>query len=178
MLKNSQDKYGSITKALHWLSALTIVGLFGLGYWMVGLDYYSEWYQTAPHWHESIGIMLLLATGFRFFWRLMSLQPKPIESQSTLTQLGAKLAHIIIYLLLFIIFVTGYLVPTADDRAIKVFDWFTVPSLGELFSKQEDLAGLVHEYVAYGLIILAVLHGAAALKHHFIDKDDTLTRML
>ena len=56
--------------------------------------------------------------------------------------------------------------------------FFTVPSMGELFPNQEDTAGLIHEYLAYTIIGLTVLHAVGALKHHFIDKDDTLKRML
>jgi cytochrome b561 len=91
---------------------------------------------------------------------------------------AAKLAHGVLYLLMLMIFLSGYLISTADDRGIDVFDWFTVPSMGELIDSQEDIAGLVHEYLAYTLIAMVVLHALAALKHHFIDKDNVLKRMV
>jgi len=59
-----------------------------------------------------------------------------------------------------------------------VFDWFTVPATLTNIENQEDVAGLFHRYLAYGLVAMAVAHGLAALKHHFIDKDETLRRML
>lgn len=74
--------------------------------------------------------------------------------------------------------ISGYLISTEDGRPIAVFGWFSVPALGALFDNQADIAGLVHEYVAYSLITLALLHAVAALKHHFFDKDHTLKRML
>ena len=82
-----------------------------------------------------------------------------------------------LYGLLLVLMCSGYLISTADGRAISVFNWFDVPALGELFSNQEDISGLIHEYVAYILISIAVLHALAAIKHHVIDKDATLTRM-
>jgi cytochrome b561 len=73
---------------------------------------------------------------------------------------------------------SGYLISTADGRAIQVFDWFEVPALVTGIANQEDIAGAVHYWVAVALIALASLHGLAALKHHFLDRDGTLLRML
>ena len=80
--------------------------------------------------------------------------------------------------LLAVLLMTGYLISTADGRGVEVFSLFTVPSMGEFIDNQEDIAGLIHEYVAWSLIIFAALHALAALKHHFINRDRTLTRML
>lgn len=178
MLKNTQEKYGLISRLLHWLSAIAVFSLFALGYWMVDLTYYSEWYQTAPHWHESFGILLLLATLFRLGWRFFSTVPSAIAEHSSFVKTGAHLTHIVIYILLLSLMVSGYLISSADERAISVFDWFDVISLGEFIENQGDIAGTIHEYIAYSLVILSLLHGLAALKHHFIDKDKTLLRML
>ena len=70
------------------------------------------------------------------------------------------------------------MISTADGRSIEVFSWFEVPALGSVIDNQEDIAGEVHKYLAYGLIGLVILHAIAALKHHIIDKDATLTRMI
>lgn len=177
MLKNTITHYGNVTKILHWLSALTVVALFILGLWMVELTYYSAWYKTAPHWHKSVGILLLLATVFRMCWRIYTPTPNAIASHSAVVKFAAKLAHLALYFLLIILMLTGYLISTADDRAIEVFNWFSIPALGELFNNQADIAGLLHQYLAYGLMILSAVHALAAIKHHVIDKDQTLKRM-
>jgi len=177
MWKNTDNSYGTIAKLLHWLSALVIFALFALGFWMVDLTYYSQWYKTAPHWHKSIGILLFIATFFRLIWRKYNVSPVSVETHSKLVQAGAKLAHGLIYILLVFLMISGYLISTADDRAIEVFDWFEVMAFGELFDKQADIAGIIHQYVAYGLIAFSLLHGFAAIKHHVIDKDETLKRM-
>lgn len=143
---------------------------------MVDLDYYSEWYQTAPSWHVSIGMLLCIVTLCRFIWRLSQTSPKGIGEKWE--QAAAVAAHSTLYLLLLVLFTTGYLLTTADGRGIEVFNWFTLPSMGKLFEKQEQLSGDIHEIAAYLLIALASLHTAAALKHHFINKDETLSRML
>lgn len=176
MLKNSNDRYGLISTYLHWLSALLIIGLFAVGYWMVDLNYYSEWYRTAPHYHKSFGLLLLFLTIGRVIWKFTNISPKAITN-TKLETTAVKGAHSLLYIGLLTLLISGYLISTADGRGIDFFNVFTLPSLGELFANQEDVAGLIHEYVAYGLIGLALLHAIAALKHHFISKDDTLKRI-
>lgn len=178
MVKNSSEKYGVAAKILHWTCAAMVVGLFGLGIWMVELSYYDDWYVTAPHYHNSLGILLALLMIIRLAWRITNLQPAPEKSLSHLEKVAAHRAHWLLYGLIFIMIVTGYLIPTADNRSIDVFNWFSVPALGSLFVHQEDIAGHIHKWCAYGLMLLAVIHATAALKHHLVNRDNTLRRML
>lgn len=176
--RNSARRYGLVSILLHWGIALAVFGLFGLGLWMVGLDYYSAWYRTAPDLHKGIGILLLLAMLLRLLWRWVSPPPPALDSYDALTRRGAALVHGLLYLGLFALMISGYLISTADGRAIGVFGWFSVPALVSGLPGQEDIAGRVHLWLAWGLVGLAVLHALAALKHHFIDRDATLSRML
>ncbi|MEC8373415.1 MAG: cytochrome b [Pseudomonadota bacterium] len=162
--------------ALHWITTLIVIGMFASGLWMVDLTYYSDWYKTAPHWHKSVGLILLAATLFRLLVRLRT--KRPVTHGSAVEQRLSKVGHTAIYLVLLSLFISGYLISTADGRAIEVFNWVSVPALGELFENQEDVAGDIHFYVAWTLIGLAVVHALAALKHHFINKDDTMKQML
>ncbi|MBA6294317.1 cytochrome b [Colwellia sp. MB3u-70] len=175
--KNSQQEYGLLSKLLHWLSALTVFSLFALGYWMVELNYSSKWYQLAPHWHESLGILLLMVTIFRLLWRRIAGSPGAITSHSAFEKKASALMIFILYITLFTVLISGYLITSANDKAIAVFDWFKVIPWVLGIKNQEDIAGVVHYYLAYGIIIFALLHALAALKHHFIDQDVTLKRM-
>ncbi|RJG50539.1 cytochrome b [Motilimonas pumila] len=178
MLRNTSQGYGLVAITIHWLVAVVVVGLFAVGLWMIDLSYYSSWYQTAPMWHKSVGLTLFLVMMFRLVWRLMSVQPASPSQHHALEKLGAKLGHGAIYVLLFVIMVSGYLISTADGRPILMFSMIEIPALVTDIPQQEDIAGLVHEYAAWALIIIASGHGLAALKHHFVDKDNTLKRML
>ncbi|MEH0664842.1 cytochrome b [Vibrio scophthalmi] len=168
--------YNGVARAIHWVSALVVIGMFAVGLWMVDLSYYSEWYKTAPHWHKSVGILLALVTLFRFVWKNVTASPK-VEG-AKIEILGAKLAHLAMYALLLTLFVSGYLISTEDGRGIEVFGWFTVPGMGAFFEGQADTAGQIHFYAAWALILLAAVHALAALKHHFINKDNTLRKMI
>ena len=170
-------RYHGFSIFMHWLMALMIVGLFGVGFWMVDLTYYSAWYKTAPHYHKSIGMVLAMLLVVRLVVLFKKLKPAPLPSHSKMVQRVSKLTHLMLYLLLILIMVTGYLISTADNRGIDLFNWFVVPGFGEFFEQQADRAGLLHQWLAYGLIVLVVLHALGALKHHFIDKDATLKRM-
>ncbi len=178
MLHNTIHTYGLVAKIFHWLVAIVVIGMFVLGWWMVELTYYDKWYKLAPDYHKSIGILLALVMVFRAVWRLYQPRPQAPSDNSLIEKRVAHWVHIILYLLIFTVMLFGYLISTADNRGITVFSWFEVPSLGELFDDQEDIAGWIHEWAAYGLIGLVFLHVLAALKHHWVDKDVTLKRML
>lgn len=174
-IRDTATGYGLVSRLFHWLTALAIFGLFALGVWMVGLSYYHPYYHTAPHWHKSAGMLLAAALVARLLWRIANIKPsddklKPWERRA------AGLVHWGFYPLLLVIVASGYLMSTADGRPIEVFDWFSIPSPGAR-PGLEDAAGAVHEWIAYAVIALAVLHTAAALKHHFVDRNDMLRRM-
>ena len=177
-LRNSSARYGWVSMVLHWGVALVVFGLFALGLWMVGLDYYSAWRKDAPDLHKSIGITLFAIMLVRIVWRLISPPPPPLASYSRLTRIGAAFGHAFLYLGLFAVMIAGYLISTADGVGIPVFGLFEIPAVVSGLPDQADTAGVVHLYLAWVLVFFAGLHGVAALKHHFIDRDATLTRML
>lgn len=177
-LRNSSSRYGWVSIFLHWGVALAVFGLFALGLWMVGLDYYSSWRKEAPDLHKSIGLTLLAIMLLRVLWRFISPPPPTLQSYSRMTRLGAKLGHSFLYLSLFAVMITGYLISTADGVGIPVFGLFEIPALISGLPDQADTAGAIHLYLAWALVIFSGLHALAALKHHFIDRDATLTRML
>ena len=176
-LKNNTSRFGLIAIALHWLVALTVFSLFALGWWMTELDYYDSWYKLGPWWHKSIGILLFLTIIFRLCWRFFTPPPQPLASHQPREIKAAHTVHLLLYLLLLMIMLSGYLISTADNRAIEVFGWFSIPATITSIPNQEDVAGWLHFILASSLIGLVLLHAAAALKHHFIDRDKTLKRI-
>ncbi len=178
MWRNDQGCYGLVAVTLHWLTALAVVGLFALGVWMVELSYYDIWYRRAPDAHRSAGVLLFGVVAFRLLWRLVNPTPRHDPRVSGLEQRLAGLAHRLLYLLLFAVILSGYMISTADGRAVDVFGLFSVPATISGLENQEDMAGDVHRALSYALVGIAGVHALAALKHHFIDGDRTLDRML
>lgn len=175
-IKNSASRYGLASITLHWVMALTIIGMYPLGLYIESLGYYDAAYRTVPHWHKSIGMILLGLLVVRLYWRVISVSPKALL-QPRLQQLATKVVHQSMYLLMIVALISGYMISTADGRAIALFNWFEVPALPTLVEQQEDVAGAVHYWSTTILILLAGVHALAALKHHFINKDQTLKRM-
>lgn len=177
MLKDSRLGYGLITILLHWLSALTIIFLVALGVYMTDLDYYDAWYHKAPALHISIGLLLFFMFVFRLLWRLINPTPVAVMDNSLATWV-ATLIKVLLYGLTFAVLISGYLITTAEGQAASIFGWLTIPATIELNAQGVDLAGEIHELLAWGIILVAILHGGAALVHHFFLRDRTLMRML
>jgi len=176
-VRNTSSRFGLVSVVLHWLVALAVFGLFGLGYYMVDLGYYDPWYRKGPDIHRSIGILLFIVMLGRLAWRWGNRTPAPLATHKRWEVLTAHATHGLLYLLIFVAMVSGYLISTADGSAIDVFGWFRVPSVTGQIKGLEDSAGAVHYWSTWALVLLAVTHALAALKHHIFDRDQTLRRM-
>ena len=145
---------------------------------MTDLTYYHPWYKTAPDLHKSIGLILLLLTLLRLAWRFNNPVPAPLASHSTFEIKTARRVHALLYFLLLGMILSGYLISTADGRAITVFKLFEIPAIIHDIDHQEDVAGVIHLTLGILIICIALLHAGASIKHHLIDKDRILKRML
>lgn len=178
MLKDSSSGYGLVSILLHWISALLIIFLFALGIYMVDLGYYDPWYHRAPALHISVGLVLLLLTLALICWRIFNTRPQALATYSRTTQLLASAMKYALYLSILVLIATGYLVTTADGKPASLFGLIHFPVMIQLGPTGVDRAGLIHELLAWGIVLLAALHAAAALLHHFKIRDRTLIRML
>jgi len=177
-LRNNDSAYGLPAIAFHWVTAAAVAGLFGLGAWMVELSYYDPWYHKAPTIHKSIGVLLFALTLLRLLWVLTGRHPQPPPHSPAWERAAARIAHGALYLLLVLLMVSGYLISTAEGHPIPLFGWIEIPALPWALAQQAEIAGRLHRLLAYTLVGLVCLHALAALKHHFIDHDETLRRML
>lgn len=175
--RNTRHGYGVLQIALHWIMATLVAILLPLGLWMTGLDYYHPWYKQGPDLHRALGVLFALLLLLRLAWRLSGPMPRP-SAGSAWQRRAAQAAHGLLYLLPLLLVTSGYLISTADGRAVDVFGWFQVPATLHGIDGQEDIAGDIHFALAMLLLAVIALHLAAALRHHFLLRDDTLRRML
>ena len=131
--------------------------------------------------HKSFGFMILFLSILRLIWRLSHRPPALPDGMSAFERLGAKVSHIAFYVFMIGLPMSGWLVVSTSTTKIttRIFKRIKVPDLpfvsrGETM---ETVSETVHEYMAYALIVLLVLHVGAVLKHHVVNKDDVLTRM-
>jgi cytochrome b561 len=181
----STHRYTIVAIILHWVMALGIAVLAVMGWIMVHLKLdpmrLFELYQL----HKSIGITVLMTAVLRLGWRLAH-QPPPLPASMPLIERRAAAgSHLILYLFLFALPITGWALVSSAVLNIPtvlygVIPWPDLPILSTLHNKApvEAVLETVHAYGAYALIALVGFHAMAALRHHFIIKDDILLRIL
>lgn len=175
--RNTANAYGLIQIILHWTIAAMIAVLIPLGLWMTGLDYYDPWYNRGPDLHRALGVLLGLLLLVRTGVRLSLVQPLPL-ARSGWEAMAVKAAHGLLYLLPLLLVVSGYLISTADGRAVEVFGWFEIPATLHGVDGQADVAGEIHFVLAMLLLAVVIVHTLAAFHHHWILRDTSLRRML
>lgn len=175
-LKNSQTSYGAISLFLHWLMAFFVIAMLMIGW---GRDYtHGELKSFLMDIHKSTGIMILLLMTCRLVWRLASPPPHlPAEMPKT-TKYAAHGAHTALYILMFLMPISGWLLVSAVGRTIDFLGVIPLPSLMEKTQSYAPMIKETHEIMAYGLAGLILLHAAAGIFHHVVHKDDILERML
>ena len=178
MLKNSTLRYGIIAKLLHWSIALLIIGLIWLGWYMVDLTYYDVWYYDSLFYHKALGILVLALAALKILWALGNRSPDHAATIPAWQVASARTVHKLLYLLMVLIPVTGYIISTSAGDAIEFFAGVEIPVLLAPNETLRDWAITGHYYLAYGVGGVALLHALAALKHQFIDRDGTLRKML
>ncbi|MCC4245842.1 cytochrome b [Stappia indica] len=184
-LRNTRSGYGLVAILFHWTMALLIIGLFLFGKYMSDLDPMAPDTFALYQLHKSLGFVVLTLMVARLAWRFANPSPALPETMPRIERLAAHLGHAGLYALMLAIPLSGWLMVSASPWGIPtvVFDTLPVPHLpvpSALGTKAEAESALkeVHELLANGLLLLVLLHAAAALKHHFINKDDVLRRMV
>ena len=107
-IKNTNSRYGWVSVGIHWLMALTVIGMFALGIWMRHLSYYDPWYRDGPTLHKGIGILLFIALLARIVWRNINIRPSDDPALKTWERVTAHLTHFALYGLMLALMVAGY----------------------------------------------------------------------
>lgn len=170
-------RYDFVARLLHWLVAGLLVFLFGLGWYMTGLSYYDPDYRWTVDLHKAVGLVTGGVIGGRLVWRLGH-RPPPMAGHAAWENRLAGLTHLALYGLMVALPVTGCLMVTATGQGIDFFGLGEMPALFAPEKGREESFGLAHEILAYGGALLVLLHLGGVFKHHYLDRDATLDRML
>jgi cytochrome b561 len=176
-LRNNQHEYGSIAILLHWVMAVLIIALLILGLYMTELPIGLRKLRFYG-WHKELGVLVFMLAMIRVVWRLANITPLLAPYLPLWEAFAARCVHWAFYLLMGILPITGWIMSSAAGLPVSFFGWFVLP---DLVSPNHDLFMFfreLHEWLAWAMIALICLHVMAALKHHFINKDDILRRML
>lgn len=177
-LENTAEKFGSLTKFLHWI----IFMLFLLQYFLVyRREFLPNDTQEKMRYlllHKSIGICVLILAAIMVYWRKIGVRPKNPSNMTSKEIIAAKYTHLLLYIVMFIMPISGILMSLYAGYAVSFFGFFNLPML---VSKNETIGGIfyqMHVFCSYFIIALVAFHAFAALYHHYVRKDDVLKRMI
>ena len=162
---------------LHWLIAIALAGTFALGLYMHELPLSPQKLKLYS-WHKWAGVTIFLFVALRLAWRLGHRPPALPILMPAWQRLAAEATHVLLYVLMFAVPLSGWLMSSAKGFQTV---WFGVLPLPDLLNKETELGDLlqqVHMILNFNMAALVLAHLGAALKHHLIDRDDILTRML
>ena len=176
MFMNTPDQYGLVARVLHWLVFLLVAGML-IGGVLLNLLPSGGLRSVLIAGHKSAGVIVLFLMLARLAWRGANPSPQPLGREPVLNAI-AHLLHIVLYILLIIQPLAGILMSQAYGYPVSVFGLFRLPPLIWQSPSLGAFFGEVHTATAVLLTIAVLVHAAAALKHHVIDQDRTLMRMI
>ncbi len=177
---NTVSPISSISRYLHWIIAFAIIGLLSTGLYMKRLEVY-DLYPI----HKSVGVIIAAFVITRIVWRIREGWPHPASKYSHFEHVMAKITHWILIIGTALMPTSGMMLSGASGHGFGIFSLTIVASNygpdGQAIPYNEFVTNVgygIHEYAGYAMIVAALLHIIGALKHHIIDKDRTLLRML
>lgn len=176
-LRNDDKKYGAAAKALHWGVALLVLSMLALGWYMNTLPRGLEKFRYVEL-HKSLGLLVLGFMIIRALWRVLNPPPPLPADLPGWEQVVAKLSHLAIYAAIFLQVFIGMAFVWTANSPLTLFGLVPVPNPFSPDPQLHELGGELHELFAFGIVGLLVMHIGAALRHHFILKNDILRRML
>lgn len=175
--KNDATRWGDISQLLHWLVVALILLQGPLGLLMANMPNSPDKIRAYAL-HKSIGLTVLALAALRLAWRLHVQAPAPVPGTPPWQERAARISHALLYALLFAIPLSGWLFNSASGYPLQWFKLFNLPAIAGSSEALADLASQVHVVGFWLLVLLVAAHAGAALYHHFVQRDDTLRRML
>ncbi len=175
--RNTSMRYGLVAQFFHWLIVALIITQFVLAEIFEDMPLGLEKIAMIVR-HKEIGMTVLLLAILRLIWRYFNTTPVLPDTLKTYERRLAHLTHTLLYLLIFAIPVSGWIMSSLAKIPVDYFGLFVFPDLVSPDKSLVDTSKVVHELLTKALLIVVGLHVIAALKHHFFLKDDVLKRML
>lgn len=170
-------RYGAPAVALHWIMAALILGNLAFGLYLVELPL-SPAKLRYFSWHKWVGVTVFVLAAIRLAWRLGHAPPPLAAGLAPWETRLARAGHVSLYVFFFAVPLSGWLFSSAAGFQTVYLGVVPIP---DLLPKNRELADAirpVHRWLNYALMVVLVGHVAAALKHHFLDRDDVLARMV
>lgn len=176
-VRNSRTEWGIVSQAVHWITAVLVFATVAVALIMVEMPLGIRKLELYAL-HKSVGVLILGLTAARLAWRLSGTRPVALGPSRRYERILAHGVHVLFYIALIAMPLTGWLMSSAANFSVSVFGLFTLPDLVAPDKALEETFKAAHGWMAWGLAGLLALHVAGALKHHFFLGNDTLRRMI
>ncbi|SRR5258706_9792290 len=179
-LENTEQGYGAVAIMLHWLMAALLIMLVLLGLYMTSLPDvgFDKKKISLVLYHKHLGLLAFMMAALRLAWRVGSALPRLVEKIPDWQKLAARLVHLCFYGVMFAQPITGWLMSSASGIPVSFFGLFELPDLIPYSESLFQTFVEIHKWLGYALVLLILIHAGAALRHHFVLKDETLKKML
>lgn len=171
-------RYTKTAMLIHWLTALLIVAAFVLGLIMTGIPGFTPSKLKYFSWHKWLGVTVLALACIRVLWRKFNTPPPHPASMVVWQKKAADGMHLVLYLLIFGVPISGYLYTLAAGVPVVYLGLFQLPVFMEPNAELKPILKTVHYVLTMTMAAAVAAHVLAALKHHFIERDGVLKRML
>ncbi len=175
--RNTHDRWGHVAQLLHWSVAGLILALMALG-WIAKLTPLSPGKLTLFYWHKSLGMLVLALVLVRLGWRARNPAPSLPPELPRWEPVMAHATHVLLYLLMLLIPVTGWLINSASGIPFKIFWVLPLPAITPVSAHLEHIFEWFHLVLFWILAVVLLGHVGAALRHHFLLHNSVLRRML
>ena len=175
-LRSDPTRWGAMARLLHWGMLALLIGIIPVGFFMSDLPLGPQKMKLYAL-HKSVGITLLALATLRLAWRATEHRPQPAPMPAWQERVAA-ITQVLMYALLFAIPLAGWLYNSAAGFPLQWFGLVHLPALTAADPALKIVAKSTHEAGVWTLMVLMGLHAAGALKHHFMDRDNTLRAML
>jgi cytochrome b561 len=172
------QRYTRPAMVLHWLIALLIIAAFTMGLVMVDIPGFTPTKLKYYSWHKWMGVTVLALAALRLLWRHANRPPPHPAGMAPWQAKAADFTHILLYVLMFAVPLSGYLYTTAAGVPVVYLGVWQIPAAFDADPAWKEALKPVHYWLNMLLAALVAVHVGAALKHHFVDRDDVLKRML
>lgn len=176
-LANTTSRYGLIAQFLHWSVVIGIILQYIWAWRIDNADSIREQFNLVTM-HKSIGMTVLGLVLLRLLWRAFNKPPPYPSSMRTWEINAANFTHALLYLLILLMPLTGWMYTSAAGYGAEFFGLINIPDFVPTSERLEEFMHEAHEMIAYAIPVVVAVHVLAALRHHFVFKDDVLKRMI
>ena len=176
-LCNSATEFGTVTRVLHWVTAVLVLLALALGYWIASMDVTLSVLKYFGY-HKTLGAVVLALVVFRIIWHRISAPPDPVSHGIGWQDTLARAVHRAFYVLLLAMPVSGWVASSATGIDTVIFSRWTLPAIAPVSETWEEAGFLIHRTIAKGLVAVIGLHVGGALFHALVWRDGTLRRMV